>query len=86
MVPVVALAGTEVVMEVAVPAVTMAAMPLNFTILFAGTGSKPVPVSATEVPMLPLVGLKPVMTGREGVVSVIVDELVEEPEAFAALT
>ena len=62
-VPVVAPAGTLVVMVVDVLAVTTAAVPLNLTMLLAGTGSKLVPVMVTGVPTGPLVGAKEVMVG-----------------------
>jgi hypothetical protein len=52
--PVVAPAGTDVVMVVAVAAVTVAETPLNVTVLLAGTGSKFSPVIVTEVPITPL--------------------------------
>ena len=61
--PVVAPVGTDVVMLVAVLAETVAVVPLNFTVLFAGVALKLVPVIITEVPTAPLVGLKLVMVG-----------------------
>lgn len=61
--PVPAPAGTEVVMLVAVDAVTTAGMPLNSTILLAGVVLKFVPVMVTVVPAIPPVGLNPVMVG-----------------------
>ena len=61
--PVVAPAGAEVVMLVVEPAVTVALVPLNFTMLLAGNGSKLVPVMVTVVPTAPPVGENPVMVG-----------------------
>ena len=61
--PVVAPAGTVVVILVAVLAVTNAVVPLNITMLLAGVVLKFVPVMVTTVPMGPLVGLKEVMVG-----------------------
>ena len=61
--PVVAPVGTEVVMLVALLAVTVATVPLNLTVLFAGVMSKFVPVIVTDVPTTPLVGLKLAMVG-----------------------
>ena len=73
-VPVVAPTGTEVVILVVVLAVTIATVPLNLTILFAGVVSKFVPVIVTDVPTPPLVGLKLVMAG--GRITVKLVELV----------
>lgn len=56
--PVVAPAGTVVVMLVVVLAVTVAAMPLKVTVLFAGVVLKSVPVMVTVVPIVPVVGVK----------------------------
>ena len=61
--PTIAAAGTEVVMLVAVLTVTVASMPLNFTVLFAGVSEKLVPVMVTVVVAPPLVGVKLVMAG-----------------------
>ena len=61
--PVVAPAGTVVVILVAELAVTTAAMPLNVTILLAGDELKFAPVMVTVVPMGPLVGVKEVIDG-----------------------
>ena len=47
MAPEVAPTGTEVMMLVVVLVVTVAVVPLNFTILFAGIALKFVPVSVT---------------------------------------
>ena len=62
-VPVVAPTGTLVVILVAELALTTAAVPLNLTMLLAGTGSKLVPVMMTDVPTGPLEGAKEVMVG-----------------------
>jgi hypothetical protein len=59
--PVVAPAGTEVEILVAVLAVTTAVVPLKLTILLAGVGSKFIPVMVTVVPMGPDVGENEVM-------------------------
>jgi hypothetical protein len=64
-VPVVAPAGTEVEILVAVLAVTTAVVPLNLTMLLAGVGSKFVPVIVTVVPMGPFPGVNEVMVGGE---------------------
>ncbi len=61
--PVVAPVGTVVVIDVEVEAVTVAATPLNFTILLASNVLKLVPVMVTAVPTAPLVGVKPVTVG-----------------------
>jgi hypothetical protein len=37
----------------------VADVPLNFTVLFEGVGSKLVPVIVTDVPTTPIVGVKP---------------------------
>lgn len=58
--PVVAPAGTVVVMEVAVEAVTVALVPFMVT---AGDAPKLVPVMITFAPTAPLAGLNPVMVG-----------------------
>ena len=62
-VPVVAPAGTVVVMLVAVEAVTVATVPLNLTILLACVVLKLVPVMVTVAPTCPLVGLKELIVG-----------------------
>ena len=62
-VPVVAPTGTVVVILVEVLAVTTAAVPLNFTMLFAGVASKLVPAMVTELPIAPEVGAKEVIVG-----------------------
>ena len=54
-VPVVAPTGTVTVMLVAVEAVTIAAVPLKLTVLFAGVVLKFVPVMVMVVPTGPLV-------------------------------
>jgi len=61
--PVVAPCGTVTVSEVAVAAVTVAAAPLNVTVLFAGVVLKLVPVMMTFVPAAPTSGLIPVTIG-----------------------
>ena len=68
--PVVAPAGTVVVIPVVVLAVTTAEVPLNFTALFAGVALKFVPVIVTAVVTGPLVGVKPVIVGNDGVLTV----------------
>jgi hypothetical protein len=61
--PVVAPEGTVVVMLVAVLAVTVAAVPLNFTALLEGVVLKFVPVIVTVVPTGPEAGAKEVIVG-----------------------
>lgn len=61
--PVVAPAGTVVVILVVVLAETTAVVPLNFTVLLAGVALKFVPVMVTLVPTGPLEGVKLVMVG-----------------------
>ena len=56
-VPVVAPVGTVAVIVVAVELVTVAWVPLNVTVLFAGVVSKLVPVIVTTVPTAPELGL-----------------------------
>ena len=63
MVPVVAPAGTVVVMLVVVDAATVATVPLKRTVLLPGVALKPVPVMVTVVPTGPLRGAKLVMVG-----------------------
>ena len=63
MVPVVAPDGTEVVMLVVVLAVTVAEVPLNFTILLTGVASKLVPDIVTVVPTPPDAGVNDAMVG-----------------------
>lgn len=65
MVPVVAPAGTEVVILVAVLAITVAVVPLNVTMLLAGVVLKFVPVMLTVVPGVPNVGENEVMVGGD---------------------
>jgi hypothetical protein len=55
--PVVPPTGAVVVMEVALEAVTTAAVPLNLTVLLAAVGSKLVPVRVTVMPAGPASGL-----------------------------
>ena len=86
MVPVVAPGGTEVVILVALLAVTVAVVPLNFTVLFEGVASKLVPVIVTEVPIVPLDGLKMEMAGGGSVVREMLLELFEVPDALAERT
>src|ERR1700674_190797 len=63
--PVVAPAGTEVLMWESSVTLTVAALPLNVT---AVAPVNPVPVITTDVPTDPLVGLKPVIVGTGGAV------------------
>ena len=58
--PVVAPLGTVVTICVAVEEVTVAAVPLNVTVLLAGVVLKAVPKIVTVVPIGPLFGLKPI--------------------------
>ncbi|MGC4062295.1 MAG: hypothetical protein QM749_16180 [Aquabacterium sp.] len=58
MVPVDTPAGAVTFNVLALADVTVAATPLNLTVLFAATGSKPVPKMDTLVPALPLAGEK----------------------------
>ncbi len=67
--PVLAPAGTEVVMLVAVLAVTVAVVPLNCTVLLAGVVLKFVPVIVTVVPTGPLEGVNEVMVGSAAAVT-----------------
>lgn len=69
-VPVVAPAGTVVVMPTVLLAVTTAVVPLNRTVLLAGVVLKLVPVIVTVVPVGPLEGVKPVTVGVAGVPTV----------------
>ena len=62
-VPVVAPEGTEVVILVTLLAVTVAVVPLNFTVLLAGVASKFVPDIITVVPTPPDAGVNEVMVG-----------------------
>ena len=64
--PVVAPAGTVVVMDVAVLDVDVASVPLNRTVLLPGVALKFVPVMVTVVPIGPVVGVKKVMVGSVG--------------------
>ena len=61
--PVVAPIGTVAVIVVIVLAVTTAVVPLNFTILFARTALKFVPVMIIDIPTGPLVGAKEEIVG-----------------------
>ena len=56
-------AGTATVRLVAVAADTVAAVPLNFTVLSRRVVEKLVPVSVTTVPIVPDVGENPVSVG-----------------------
>ena len=56
-------AGTVVVIVVAELARTVVAVPLNFTVLLAGIGSKNVPTIVTFVPTGPLTGVTDDMVG-----------------------
>src|SRR6187401_2137329 len=55
---VVAFWGMVTVKEVVDASVTVASVPLNFTILSAAKASKPIPVIFTVVPTIPEVGVK----------------------------
>ena len=66
--PVVTPAGTTTDSVVVVAVVTVAGIPLNTTVLFAGTALKLVPVIVTAVPDGPYAGVKLVIVG--GVVTV----------------
>ena len=66
-------------MVVAVLAVILAIVPLNFTILFAGVRSKFVPVIVTVVPTRPLAGVTFVMVGT----AAVREYLNNVPRAFA---
>lgn len=61
--PVVAPVGTLTVREVVVAAVTVAAVPLNFTVSADGVALKFVPEITTVVPIAPPVGEKPEIVG-----------------------
>ena len=62
-VPFVAPIGTVTVIDVAVAADTVACVPLNLMVLFAGVVLKLLPVMVTVVPTAPLVGVNEVMVG-----------------------
>jgi hypothetical protein len=62
-VPLVAPAGTVVVILTGVEAVTIAKIPLNLTTLLAGVVLKFIPEMVTVAPIAPLSGLKPEMVG-----------------------
>ena len=72
--------GTVVVRLVMLPAVTVAVVPLNFTVLLPNVASKLVPVIVTEVPTFPLIGLKLVMVGAG------IDVVDENINSFAVIT
>jgi hypothetical protein len=61
--PVVAPVGTATVSDVAVAVVTVARVPLNLTVLFAGVALKFDPVMLTVVPGQPEVGIMLVTVG-----------------------
>ena len=67
--PLVAPAGTEAAMLVALQLVAVAAIPLNVTVLVPCVAPKFAPVIVTDVPISPDVGFKLVMLGA-GVVTV----------------
>jgi hypothetical protein len=68
--PLVAPAGTITVSVVEVAPVTVAATPLNCTVLFAGVVLKLVPVIVTVAPTAPLVGVKLDIVGVPGTVNI----------------
>jgi hypothetical protein len=61
--PEVPLAGTVALIVVGVTVLTVPSPTLNLTRLFAGAGSKFVPVMLTAVPAWPIEGVKPVIVG-----------------------
>jgi hypothetical protein len=61
--PVVAPAGTVVTIEVIVDDVTVAVVPLNFTILLPASVLKPVPLMVTADPTTPVAGVKLAIMG-----------------------
>ena len=63
--PVVVFVGTDVTRVVALQLVTVAAVPLNVTVLVPCVGPKFVPVIATVVPGGPDAGLKPVIRRQQ---------------------
>jgi hypothetical protein len=65
--PVVAPAGTDVAMLVALQLVTVAVVPLNVTVLVPCVDPKFAPVIVTAVPTGPEVGFRPVSEGAEPV-------------------
>ena len=81
--PLVAPLGTVAVKLVALAAVTVALVPLNFTVLLAAVALKFVPVIVTGVPTGPICGLKPVIGGI-GTVTINAELLV--PELAAPVT
>ena len=68
--PVVAPVGTVVVIELIVLALTVAAVPLNFTSLLLGVELKLVPLIVTTEPNVPVIGLTLVIVGGGGTVTV----------------
>ena len=83
--PVVVPNGTAVVILVAVLAVTLAVIPLNCKVLLAGVVLKFVPVMVTVVPIEPAAGVKEVMVGKAGVVTVKLVALVAVLPATATV-
>src|SRR6266850_1391148 len=66
--PLVAPVGTMALIIVELLESTAAIVPLNFTVLFAGMGSKFVPVRITVDPIFPTIGSKEVIDGgRKGI-------------------
>src|SRR2546430_1179079 len=72
--PDVAPAGTWTVKRVGSADTTRAGVPLNRATLFAGIGSKPVPMMTTVSPIPPRVGTNEVITGGGGTVKVRSEE------------
>jgi len=69
MLPVVAPVGTGAVMLVSLQLVGIAVIPLKVSVLEPWVVPKPVPVIVTGVPIGPLLGAHPRMTGPAGVVT-----------------
>ena len=69
MLPVVAPVGTGAEMVVSLQLVGLAVIPLNAIVLVTCVAPKPVPVIITGVPIGPLLGAHPRMTGPAGVVT-----------------
>ena len=85
-VPVVAPAGTAIVIDEAVEADTTAVEPLNLTVLLAGVVLKLVPVMVITVPTAPEVGLMPVTVGVVAADEVTVKLPVDVPGPPAVVT
>lgn len=83
--PVVAPTGTVVLMLVVVDAVTVAAVPLNVTVLLAGVALKLVPLMVTNVPTIADVGEKPVMVGSGRVAVKSVAEVAVMPSTTTVI-